>query len=819
MSKKELYADILLPLPLQQNYTYRIPPDLKDEVEPGKRVIVHFGSRKFYSGIIVKLYEEPKKSISIKDITEVLDESPIATEKQFEFWKWLAQYYICSEGEIMNAALPAGLKMESKTQYTIHPLFDEDFTRLDDDEYMIAEGILKNNILTPGDIQAISGKRSVQSLIRSLVEKCVIYPQEEINEKYIPKKRIFLSLNKEYTDKGIMNALLVKLEKKAPKQYRAMMHFFNLGSGQKEVEKNALNKEVGNGATKALIDKGIFEEYEKTISRIPVSEETASISDIFLSPEQKNAFEEIKTTFKEEKTALLWGITGSGKTEIYIKLIEECFEQGKQALYLLPEIALTGYMVKRLKKYFGSRLLVYHSRFNMHEKVEIWKKVLTAKEPLLIMGARSSVFLPFPNPGLIIVDEEHDYSYKQQDPAPRYQARDAAIMLAKFNNANIILGSATPSAESWHNAKEGNYSLIKLMQRFGDAHLPQVHIVDIKEATIRKTMRSYLSPQLFGAIQNSLNEHKQIILFQNRRGYSTWLECNHCGWTPLCKNCDVSMTYHKKIELLKCHYCGYTERVPSECPKCKNTEIQMKGMGTQKAEDELGILFQNTGIARMDMDSARGKNAHQALLDGFDSGKYQILVGTQMVSKGLDFGRVEVVGILNGDNLHTFPDFRSHESAFQLMMQVAGRAGRRKNPGHVFIQVYDKDNPIVKFVENYDYEGFMEKELASREIYQYPPYYRLLKIIIRHKTKEVSLEASFQLAKTLKSFIPERQVMGPVYPVVARVKNYYIRQILIKLPRLNHLHKLKKRIYDETRLLNNKEMFKSCRISIDVDPH
>ncbi|PLW95485.1 MAG: primosomal protein N' [Marinilabiliales bacterium] len=819
MSKTELYADILLPLPLQQYYTYRIPPDLKDEVKPGKRVIVHFGSKRFYSGLIVKLYEEPKKSISIKDITEVLDEEPIATEKQFEFWKWLAQYYICSEGELMNAALPAGLKMESKTKYAIHPLFDEDFSRLDDDEYMIAEGIMKHETLSPGDIQAISGKRSVQALIRSLVEKCVIYPQEEINEKYIPKKRIFLSLNKEYTNEGIMNAFLTKLETKAPKQYRAILHFFNLGSGQKEVEKTALVKESTNAAVKALIDKGVLEQYEKTVSRIPVSDETASINDIILSPAQDKAFEEINESFSEEKTALLWGVTGSGKTEIYIKLIEKCFEEGKQALYLLPEIALTGYMVKRLKKYFGSKLLVYHSRFNMHEKVEIWKKVLSAKEPLLIMGARSSVFLPFSYPGLIIVDEEHDYSYKQQDPAPRYHARDAAIMLAKFNKAKVVLGTATPSAESWYNAKEDNYRLVKLMQRFGDAKLPLVHIVDIKEATMRKTMRSYLSPQLFGAMQQTLNDHKQIILFQNRRGYSTWLECNHCGWTPICKNCDVSMTYHKQIDLLKCHYCGYTERVPSECPKCQNTEIQMKGMGTQKAEDELGILFQNTEIARMDMDTVRGKNAHQAILDGFDNGKYQILVGTQMVSKGLDFGRVEVVGILNGDNLHTYPDFRSHESAFQLMMQVAGRAGRRKNPGQVFIQVYDKDNPIVKFVENYDYEGFMEQELASREIYQYPPFYRLLKISIKHKTKEVSLEAGAQLAGILKGFIPEKQVLGPVYPVVARVKNLYIRQILIKLPRLNQLHKLKKRIYDETRLLNNREIFKGCRISIDVDPH
>lgn len=819
MNKKELYADILLPLPLQQYYTYRIPPDLKEEVEPGKRVIVHFGSKRFYSGLIVNLYEENKKSINIKDITEVLDEEPVVTEKQFEFWKWLAQYYICSEGEIMNAALPAGLKIESTTKYAIHPLFDEDFSRLDDDEYMIVEGILKHETLSPGDIQAISGKRSVQALIRSLVEKCVIYPQEEINEKYIPKKRVFLSLNKDYADEGIMNAFLTKLEKKANKQYRAMLQFFNLGAGKKDVEKATLIKESTASAVKALVDKGVLKEYIKTVSRIPESEETAAISDILLSPAQNNAFAEIKNAFTNDKTALLWGVTGSGKTEIYIKLIEDCLVKGKQALYLLPEIALTGFMVKRLKKYFGSNLLVYHSRFNLHEKVEIWKKVLHSKEPLLIMGARSSIFLPFSNLGLIIIDEEHDYSYKQQDPAPRYHARDAAIMLAKFNKANVLLGSATPSAESWYNAKEGNYKLVKLMERFGDAQLPIVNIVDIKEATIKKTMRAYLSPQLFNAVQQALNDHKQVILFQNRRGYSTYLECNHCGWTPICKNCDVSMTYHKQIDLLKCHYCGYTEKIPSECPKCHNKEILMKGMGTQRAEDELKILFHNTEIARMDMDTVRGKNAHLALLDGFDSGKYQILVGTQMVSKGLDFGRVEVVGILNGDNLHTYPDFRSHESAFQLMMQVAGRAGRRKKPGQVFIQVYDKDNPIVKFVKNYDYEGFMEQELASREIYQYPPFYRLLKISIRHKTKEIALEASAQLAGILKSFIPQKQVLGPVYPVVARVKNYYIRQILIKLPRVSQLHKLKKRIYDESRLLNNREMFKGCKISIDVDPH
>ncbi|MEA3446432.1 MAG: primosomal protein N' [Bacteroidota bacterium] len=818
MKKKELFADILLPLPLHGYYIYRIPPDLSDRVEKGKRVIVHFGSKKFYSGLIVRLFEDKPNDNRIKDISEILDDEAIITVKQFEFWKWLADYYMCAEGEIMNAALPGGLKIESKTKYVMHPLFDEDLSRLDDDEYMIVEGILKHEMLTPTDIQAISGKKSVQSLIRSLIEKCIIYPQEEINEKYIPKRRIFLILNKEQQHEGILNALLIKLEKKAPKQYRALLHYLNLSAGQKEVEKAVLNKEVGSAAVKALVDKNIFDEYEKTLSRITTEIETAKVSDIILSKAQNLAFQEIQDGFSTKKTVLLQGITGSGKTELYIKQIQECFDAGKHALYLLPEIALTEYMVKRLKKYFGSQLLVYHSRFNMHEKVEIWKTILNSDKPKLVMGARSSVFLPYKNLGLIIVDEEHDYSYKQQNPAPRYHARDTAVMLSKFLDANIILGSATPSAESWFNAKQGNYLLVKLLERYGKAVLPNISLIDIKEATLKKTMRAYLSPQLFDAIRSSLKDNKQIILFQNRRGYSTWIECSDCGWIPLCKNCDVSMTYHKQIDLLKCHYCGYSEKIPSNCPKCNSAQITMKGLGTQRVEDELSILFQNTKVARMDMDTSRGKNAHQAILEGFDNGKFRILVGTQMISKGLDFSKVEVVGILNGDNLHTYPDFRAHENAFQLMMQVAGRAGRRNNPGSVFIQVYDKDNPIVKYVIHHDYEGFIEQEMLSRQEYHYPPYYRLIKIIIKHKIKEVSLEASSKLAFVLKSFIPRDHVLGPVYPVVARIKNQYIRQIMIKLPKKASLHTYKKRISEEIKIIKSQEAFKSCRINVDVDP-
>ncbi|MPM31022.1 Primosomal protein N' [bioreactor metagenome] len=718
----------------------------------------------------------------------------------------------------MNAAVPAGLKIESSTIYVIHPDFNDDFSSLSDDEYMIAEAALKAEKLTPVDIQSITGRQSVHKLIRSLIEKKVLHPVEELEERYAPKKLKYLSLSAEYENEGILNALMVKMEKRSPVQFRALLTFFNLARGTKEVLLSELNKTAGAAAVAALVKKEVLVPIERVVSRLDNTNISDEVPQFGLSEAQETAYSEIADKMGEDKPVLLFGVTGSGKTEIYIRFIQEMLAAGKQVLYLLPEIALTDFMVSRLRAFFGKDLLVYHSRFNAQEKVEIWNEVLEKSEPKLILGARSALFLPYGNLGLIIVDEEHDTSYKQQDPSPRYHARDSAVMLSKMTGAKIILGSASPALETWVNAVNRVYAKVELAERFGNAVHPDVQLVDLKQAHFRKKMLGPLGPELYEAVKKAVMHKRQVILFQNRRGYSTWIECGQCGWTPVCRNCDVSMTYHKNIELLKCHYCGYTDRTPTKCPSCGSSQILMKGMGTQRIEDELEILFPDYKIARMDMDTTRGKKAMSEIFKGFDEGRFNVLVGTQMVTKGLDFSRVDVVGILNGDNMHTFPDFRAHEHAFQTMMQVAGRAGRRDNAGRVFIQVYDMENPIVRFVINADYVGFMEQEISSRMKFKYPPFVRLIRLSVLHRDKTVAEKASTMLKNQLRKHFDDKQLLGPEYPPVARIKNNYIRDILIKLPRNRELDNYKTRISDEIVALMAHPDFRGIRVIADVDP-
>ncbi|PKP05373.1 MAG: primosomal protein N' [Bacteroidetes bacterium HGW-Bacteroidetes-6] len=813
------YAEIILPLPLQGYFTYSIPHEWEALIEPGMRVVVSFGSKKFYAGIVARLVPEvTNNAMQIKEIIEILDTEPVITPMQLEFWQWMAAYYMCSVGEVMNAAIPSGLKMESSTIYVIHPDFNDDFSNLSDDEYMIAEAALRAEQLTPADIQSITGRQGIHKLIKSLIEKKVIYPVEELEERYTPKKQKFVSLSAEYENGGVLNALMVKLESKSPVQYKALMAYFNLAMGKRDVSLTVLNKEGGTASVAALVKKNILLVEERTVSRLDKTNASANTNSFDLSPAQQSVLEDIQNAAEPQKPTLLFGVTGSGKTEIYIRLIQEMLSQGKHVLYLLPEIGLTDFIVERLRIFFGTSLLVYHSRFNAQEKVEIWKSLLGSNTPKLVVGARSAIFLPFDNPGLIIVDEEHDSSYKQQDPAPRYHARDSAVMLAHMTGARVLLGSGTPSLESWHNAISENYNLVELAERYGNARFPDVSIVDIRKASFTKKMLGPLSPELYEATKTAVSRKRQVILFQNRRGYSTWIECEQCGWTPICRNCDVSMTYHKNIELLKCHYCGFTDKTPQKCPSCGSSQVMMRGMGTQRIEDELGIIFKDSMIARMDMDTTRGKKALTELFKGFDDGRFPILVGTQMITKGLDFSRVDVVGILNGDNMHTFPDFRAHEHAFQTMMQVAGRAGRRDNRGRVFIQVYDKNNPIVRFVAEENYKGFMEAELQSRMKYLYPPFVRLIRLSVLHKDKLVAMKASEVLLTALRSIVGEKQLLGPEFPPVPRVKNNYIRNILVKLPRNKKLQDYKSRISAETTILLAHPDFKGIRVIADADP-
>lgn len=814
-----MFAEIILPLPLRGFFTYRIPDWMKDQVETGMRVVVNFGSKRFYTGIVARITDqEPKGDINIKDIAEVLDVYPVVNPLQLEFWNWMASYYMCSVGDVMNAAVPAGLKIESTTIYVIHPDFNDDFSNLTDDEYMIAEAALKAEKLTPVDVQSITGRQGIHKLIKSLIEKKVIHPVEELEDTYVPKKQKFLSLHEEYNNDGVLHALMVKMEKKSPQQYRALLTFFNLAKGTKEVSLTELNKVAGQASVSALVKKNILQAGERVVSRLASNDALGPVADFTLSASQEKVIEEIRSMFPQKKPVLLFGVTGSGKTEIYIRLIKENLAAGKQVLFLMPEIALTDFMVDRLRHFFGDALLVYHSRFNAQEKVEIWNEVLEKGEPKLILGARSALFMPFSNLGLIIVDEEHDMSFKQQDPAPRYHARDCAVMLSRMTGAGILLGSATPSLESWHNALTGAYLKTELSERYGNAVRPDVKIVDIRKETFHKKMLGPLSPELYDATLKAVMHNRQVILFQNRRGYSTWIECENCGWTPLCRNCDVSMTYHKNVELVKCHYCGYTDRPPSKCPKCDSTKILMKGMGTQRVEDDLSILFSKYKVARMDMDTTRGKKGMLEMFKGFDEGRFNILVGTQMVTKGLDFSRVDVVGILNADNLHAFPDFRAHEHAFQTMMQVAGRAGRRDNGGVVFIQVYDLENPVVRYVADANYVGFMEKEMVSRKNYLYPPFVRLIRLSVMHKDKLVAEKASEALKIHLRKHFSERQVLGPEYPPVGRIKNMYIRNIMIKLPRNRELMNYKQIIMAGADQLQTMTEFKGVRVIADADP-
>lgn len=814
-----MFAEIILPLPLKGYFTYQIPDHLKDQVEIGMRVVVNFGAKKFFTGIVARITDQkPGEEMNIKEISDVLDVFPVVNPLQLQFWEWMSSYYMCPQGDVMNAAIPAGLKIESNTIYVIHPDFNDDFSQLSDDEYMIAEAALKAEKLTSVDIQAITGRQAVHHLIKSLIDKKVLHPVEELEERYTPKKQKFVAISAEYENEGVLNALMVKLEKKSENQFRALLTYFNLARGQNVVSFTELNKVAGAAAVTALIKKEILVQSERIVSRLDEKSDNGPAPVFQLSEAQDNAYSDVKVALDQNKPVLLFGVTGSGKTEIYIRFISDMLAAGKQVLYLLPEIALTDFMVDRLRAYFGKDLLVYHSRFNAQEKVEIWNEVLEKSEPKLILGARSALFMPFSNLGLIIVDEEHDSSYKQQDPAPRYHARDCAVMLSHMTGAGIILGSATPSLETWVNAANGVYARVELSERFGVAVYPEVHVIDIRQATFRKKMLGPLSPELYEAVKKAVMHKRQVILFQNRRGYSTWIECKECGWTPVCRNCDVSMTYHKNVELLKCHYCGYTDRVPSKCPVCKSSQIVMKGMGTQRIEDELQILFPDYKIARLDMDTTRGKKAMSEMFKGFDEGRFNIMVGTQMITKGLDFSRVDVVGIMNADNLHAFPDFRSHEHAFQTMMQVAGRAGRRDAGGKVFIQVYDKENPIVNYVAEGNYVGFMEQETQSRMQFQYPPFVRLIRLSVMHKDKPVADKASAMMKALLKKQFNEKQLLGPEFPPVARIKNFYIKNILIKLPRNKELGSYKKWISAQIAELLAHPDNKGVRVITDVDP-
>ncbi len=824
MSNLPLFADVILPLPLKQLFTYSIPDSMQNSIGIGKRVIVQFGKRKIYAAIVHSVHNNKPKDYKTKDIVSVLDDNPIVNESQLKLWQWIANYYMCSLGEVFKASMPSGLKLESETKVIYHAE-NIDPVKFNSTESLILDYLEKTNIASVNDISNALNRKDALPVIKSLLEKKAVILEEKLKESYKPKTETFIGLHESVKTEKQLNETFDSL-KNAPKQLDVLMRFIQLsGKFMKkelaEVSKTVLIKESKSNhqTIKSLIKKNILTEYEQITSRLDHS--ASSTKEIKqLSIAQQHAYDAIHNEFEQKQVALLHGVTSSGKTEIYIQLIKEQIEKGKQVLYLLPEIALTAQIINRLKTVFGNRVGIYHSKFNDGERVEVYQNVMSSNTENnydIILGVRSSLFLPFSNLGLIIVDEEHENTYKQYDPAPRYNARDSAIVLAQIHKAKVLLGTATPSIESYFNAISGKYGFVELITRFQDIKLPEIILTDTRRARKRKEMKSHFTPLLLENIEQSLERKEQIILFQNRRGFAPFLECETCGWIPYCTQCDVTMTYHKHKNELICHYCGYTIPSPKACKACGNTSMITRGFGTEKIEDDIKIFFPDAKVKRMDLDSTRSKFAYENIISGFEMGEIDILIGTQMVSKGLDFDNVGLVGILNADNMLNFPDFRAFERSYQLMAQVSGRAGRKNKQGKVIIQTSNPEHPILQFVLDNKFEEMYKSQMYDRKNYNYPPFCRLINISIKHKKADLVEKSSNQLAVNLKKIFGKR-VLGPESPVISRIQNLYIKKILLKVERQRSFEKAKQLLDQQIIRLVTMDDFKTIQISIDVDP-
>lgn len=818
------YAEVILPLPLYSAFTYSIPDDLKDKVSIGSRVLVQFGRKKFYTGIVGRLTSQPPGNFEIKPIMALLDEAPIVRYPQLRFWEWIADYYLCSIGDVYKAAVPTGLKPESETWVTLNPDYelpqDEIFS---EKEALVVTLLDSEKKLKLGEIEEKLKIKRNSPLISRMLERGILEIAEKVAQKYRPKTVTFVGLNAEAGNQQKIHEFF-DLVKRAPQQEKALIAFLDLSrwmagnDQQKEVEREALLERAGVAppVLKAMADKGIFNVFKKSINRF-AKENTTKVRLNKLSPEQEVALASIVESWKERDVTLLHGITGSGKTEIYTYLIQKCLSDGNQVLYLVPEISLTTQLTDRLRAVFGDQLIVYHSRFSDNERVDIWKKLLSTNKPYVIIGARSSLFLPFARLGLIIVDEEHEPSFKQYDPAPRYNARDAALMLAKLHGAKSLLGSATPSIETYYKATNGKYGLVELTKRFQESVLPDVELIDMRLQRLKKRNKGIISEPLEDVIALTLKEGKQVILFQNRRGFAPVMICKACGWTPKCENCDVSMVYHKYSDSLHCHYCGHTMRVPQLCPACGENAVETFGYGTERIAEEISEQFGESRVSRMDLDTTRNKDSYQELISDFSSHKTDILVGTQMVTKGLDFGNVLTVGVLNADTMLNFPDFRSNERAFNMMEQVAGRAGRRNEKGKVLIQTTDTENPVLNYVRNHDYLGFYEEEIQERENLNYPPFTKIIMIYLKNKDRKIVDEAAVLMAMALRDVFGPR-VLGPEKPFISRIATYNLQQIMLKVEAGASMLKVKqilRKIYES---LARDYRMKTTTVYYDVDP-
>lgn len=816
------FVDVVVPIAVPKLLTYRVPADWENYVQQGVRVVVPLGKSKKYTGIIWRVHEEIPREYEAKYMEEVLDETPIISENQMRLWEWISSYYACTMGEVMSAALPTGLKLSSETVYVLKEYVEDELSNLELRIVTFLQEKDRGLGVAQKDIQHAFAKEPIPRVLRQMIKRGIVASAEEVKEKFIPKKEKFIALGEAANTEEKLNAVFDKLEKRkgSDKLSNALISYLQLskwnGGDAVFVPRSNIESTAGVDAAviRNLIQKNYFFQEERAALRMVDGEEGGATLPQ-LSEQQQKAFDLIH---ENDGVSLLHGVTSSGKTEVYVHLIEETIKSGKQVLFLLPEIALTSHLIHRIKKYFGAEVGVYHSGYSTHERTEVWHRVYSASHRFnVVLGARSSLFLPFENLGLIIVDEEHENTFKQQDPAPRYNGRDAAIKLAQLTGAKLVLGSATPSLESYSNAVNGKYLLVEMPDRYGEVLPPTIELINLRTELQNKRVNGTFSNRLLAGISETVKAGKQVILFQNRRGYTPLWECEKCNYTPECRHCDVSLTYHKHHHELRCHYCGYTERPPTQCPKCGTNSFKMLGAGTEKIEEELKELLPHVRVARLDLDVARGKNAHHEIITDFEEGKTDVLIGTQMVSKGLDFSRVQLVGILNADRMMKHPDFRSLERSFQMMLQVAGRSGRREEQGKVLIQTYDSDHWIFPLLIAGDYLGFYKIELAERHEYRYPPHVRMIKIVVKHKELGTLNRATQQLFQWFEGPL-FGNFSGPETPAIGRINNQYIQQFWIRIPANLSLPGVKKFLLECEAGLFQIAEFKSVRMNIDVDP-
>lgn len=820
-----LYVEAILPLPLYSTFTYSVPDSLADKISVGSRILVQFGRRKYYTALVASLCSTPPKDYEVKEIVDLLDSSPIVRRPQIQFWEWMADYYMCAPGDVMKAALPSALKPESETVVTLNRDYEPSAGEpMSEKEALVFSLLEHEGKMRLTDIEHSLEIGDVARLINIMFEKGIIEVAERMVNKYRAVKKTMVKLTIDRDDHDALHEFM-HLVSRSRKQEQMLLNFLdqsrflNRSEPLVDIEKEQLLK-GSNGSPailKALCDKGILTTYKVVVNRFESAAPNSTTSPASLSEAQQKALTEIRESFRDYSTVLLHGVTGSGKTEIYTHLIDEVIRQGNQVLYLVPEISLTTQLTDRVRKVFGNRLIVYHSKFSDSERVDIWKRVLSSNEPLIVLGARSALFLPFHRLGLVIVDEEHESSYKQYDPAPRYNARDSAIMLAHMHGAKTLLASATPSIETYYKSLNKKYGLVKLTERFNGANLPDVDFIDLREMRKRKTIKGMISTPLKLITQETLEQGGQAIIFQNRRGFAPVAICRTCGWTPKCRDCDVSLVYHKQSNMLRCHYCGYSTLLPRVCPACGENTIDVYGYGTERIAEDLHQLLPGHRVARMDLDTTRNKDGYQEIIEEFSSGETDILVGTQMVTKGLDFDNVRLVGVINADTLLNFPDFRSNERAFNMLEQVSGRSGRRKERGRVLIQTSRPDDPVLGFVRNHDYEGFYESEIADRQTFGYPPFTKVIMLYVKNRNATAVDKAASFLAGSLRNIFGNR-VLGPDRPFVSRIATMHLRSIMLKVEAAASMKKVKELCRRAYLDVASDPDVKSSTIYYDVDP-